>query len=364
MGGGRWAVSLTAANTRLAARSVDPNRVKLCRLRLSIKLTDGSTIDVVSSDEWVAARGPITHVDIYDGEYVDMRQTVSDWAHPVAGSAETATPSRWSPVTLAGPPTPTTLVTSHAVLPKIGVRNSYSPCNLYESSAGVYVYDFCQNMAGIVEFFLPSGVAGPAMRGTNVTMVHAEAVHGPPPASINHHYRNTKEVLQITLAGDGAALRYMPKFTYMGFRYVEMRGYPGVPTYSTLTAHFLNTDYGRRKLPLTPSPFLPPFLPGEMTAPSDPPPPLPPRAHRRHLLLRPQPRRCPASHKDGGHVQLYVHPHRLPAARAPWVAWRRAALVAYECVQLRHGGRIHALRGAHRRCASRRRRVAGLCPLV
>jgi alpha-L-rhamnosidase len=68
-------------------------------------------------------------------------------------------------------------------------------------------------------------------------------VHGPPPAKIFHHYGNTAEIVNITLAGDGAALEYTPKFTYMGFRYVQLTGYPGVPTFETLTAHFLNTMY-------------------------------------------------------------------------------------------------------------------------
>ena len=53
----------------------------------------------------------------------------------------------------------------------------------------------------------------------------------------------TAEIVNITLAGDGAALEYTPKFTYMGFRYVQLTGYPGVPTFETLTAHFLNTMY-------------------------------------------------------------------------------------------------------------------------
>ena len=60
--------------------SVNPNRVKLCRLRLSLKFTDGTEMDVVTSaanaSGWTVAEGPITHSDIYDGEYVDMRANV------------------------------------------------------------------------------------------------------------------------------------------------------------------------------------------------------------------------------------------------------------------------------------------------
>ena len=141
-------------------KTVNPNRVKLCRLRLSLKFTDGTVMDVVTSaangaSGWSVAEGPITHTDIYDGEYVDMRANDDSWNAVVPSPAS---PLKWQAADAAAPPTPTTKVTSHAVLPKIGIRESYSPCAMYQSAPGVYVYDFCQNMAGYVTFSMPSGV--------------------------------------------------------------------------------------------------------------------------------------------------------------------------------------------------------------
>ena len=204
-------------------KTVNPNRVKLCRVRLSIKFTDGTDMDVTTSSSaaggagWVVAQGPITHTDIYDGEYVDMRLNDDTWKDITHSSSSVL---KWQAADAAGPPENTTLVTSHAVLPKIGIRETYSPIAMYESAPGEYVYDFGQNMAGLVTFKIPSGVAGPESAGTTVSMLHAEAVHGPPPAKIYHHYGNTAELVNITLAGDGAAVDYTPKFTYMGFRCV------------------------------------------------------------------------------------------------------------------------------------------------
>ena len=138
---------------------------------------------VPPSTDWSAAVGPVWHSDIYDGEFIDLRNAIKGW-----NALELASGAKWSAARLAGPPTPTTLVTSHAVLPKIGIRSSYSPCAMYESSPGVYVFDFCQNMAGFVTFAMPAGVTGPEAAGRKVSMLHAEAVHGPPPAAIFHHY--------------------------------------------------------------------------------------------------------------------------------------------------------------------------------
>jgi alpha-L-rhamnosidase len=41
--------------------------------------------------------------------------------------------------------------------------------------------------------------------------------------------------------GTGRAVSYTPYFTYMGFRYVELTGYPGTPDVETLTAHFIHS---------------------------------------------------------------------------------------------------------------------------
>ncbi len=56
------------------------------------------------------------------------------------------------------------------------------------------MFDFCQNMAGFTILDIPEGAATGQYRGLNVSILHAEAVHGPKPAPIFHHYGNTKEV--------------------------------------------------------------------------------------------------------------------------------------------------------------------------
>ncbi|EGD77258.1 hypothetical protein PTSG_12712 [Salpingoeca rosetta] len=150
--------------------------------------------------------------------------------HYADGSEESivSTPTRWK-------------VSSHAVLPPIRIGENYTPCNMWESSPGTYVFDFCQNMAGFTTLRVPEGAAVQA--GVNITQIHAEAVYGPPPAPIHHHYSNTAEKAVYITSGDGAAITYTPLFTYMGFRYVQLTNFPGVPDFNTLTAHFIHTDF-------------------------------------------------------------------------------------------------------------------------
>lgn len=49
-----------------------------------------------------------------------------------------------------------------------------------------------------------------------------------------------------TCSGDATDEVYRVTFVSMGFRYVQMLGFPGTPTASTLTAHFIHS-----KLPST-----------------------------------------------------------------------------------------------------------------
>ena len=96
-------------------------------------------------------------------------------------------------------------------------------------------------MAGFVTLYIPEGLTTTV---TDISMLHAEAIHGPPEnhSSVYHHYR-AKETNVYTTKGDGAAASYTPLFTYAGFRYMQLTGYPGTPDFKPLTAHFIHTDY-------------------------------------------------------------------------------------------------------------------------
>ena len=61
----------------------------------------------------------------------------------------------WAPASAVAPPSANVTVDSHAVLPPIRVGETYAPCDMWQSSPGVYVFDFCQNMAdGALENFM------------------------------------------------------------------------------------------------------------------------------------------------------------------------------------------------------------------
>ena len=203
---------------------------------LSVLYADGTRQKFGSSAKWFTSASPVTAADIYNGEVYNASLQTPGWTGPGARMS----PAIWKPATKVPPPSADVKVTSHAILPPIRIGESYTPCDMWESSPGVYVFDFCQNMAGFTTLRVPEGIASESSVG--IAQLHAEAIHGPKPAAVYHHYV-AKEVNVYYPAGDGAAIEYTPLFVYAGFRYVQLTGYPGVPSFDTLTAHFVHTDY-------------------------------------------------------------------------------------------------------------------------
>ena len=180
-------------------------------LRLHAKLSGCSTptLDVVSStSSWTTATGPVTMDDIYAGENYDARLEQVGW-----DQAGFAPHTAWAPSSAVAPPSANVTVDSHAVLPPIRIGETYAPCDMWQSSAGVYVFDFCQNMAGFTTLRLPAGLSP----GATITQRHAEAIKCAKPCPIFHHYRNTAETTNYTTGSSYSAVEYTPLFTYMGY---------------------------------------------------------------------------------------------------------------------------------------------------
>ena len=207
-------------------------------LHISILFSDGTKDTVVSDGSWKVAESPVTTVDIYTGETYNASKEHPGWTESTYAPP---TNSDWIAATVMQPPRNTTVLSSHAVLPPIRIGETYTPCDMWESSAGVYVFDFCQNMAGFTTLVVPEGLATDA--GQMIRIQHAELLNGPKPAAIHNHYSNAPEINTYYARGNGEAIEYTTQFTYAGFRYVSLNGYPGTPNLKTLTAHFIHTDY-------------------------------------------------------------------------------------------------------------------------
>ena len=194
-------------------------------LQMRIELVDGRVVEVVTDESWRAADGPILEDDIYNGEVYDAREEQEGWDEPGFDD------SGWRPVSIVDHPG--VLVPSGAFPPirKVGrlkARRMFSP------APGVYVFDFGQNLTGWVRI----RVSGP--RGARVQLRYAELVDEQ--GNINtRNLRGARATDVYVLKGEGVEV-YEPRFTYHGFRYVEVTGYPGVPSLDDVEAVVVHSD--------------------------------------------------------------------------------------------------------------------------
>ncbi len=193
-------------------------------LQLNIELANGRTVTVESDRTWEGKAGPIVRDSVYNGEVYDARRAVPGWDRP--GLKDNG----WKPVEVL-PGTQGTI--SAEMMPPIRVVDSLAPRKMTNPEPGVYVYDFGQNFAGWAKL----RVEGP--RGTRVEMRFSELIY--PNGMINRSNLRQAKARDIYILRGGGPEVYQPHFTYHGFRYVELTGYPGTPSLDTLRGEVVHT---------------------------------------------------------------------------------------------------------------------------
>jgi len=203
-------------------------------LQMVLEFRDGSTQTIVSDESWkITTNGPIRENCDYDGEIYDARMEIPQWADPKKPQAKVDAVFKEVQIVDA----PAGKLVSQ-MMPPMRKTEELRPLSVTQVKPGVWVYDFGQNLVG----WCSLSIRGPA--GTQITLRHAETLQteGPDKGMLYvANLRNAKCRDIYTLKGEGNEI-YQPRFTYHGFRYAEITGYPGRPNLGTLTAYAVNTD--------------------------------------------------------------------------------------------------------------------------
>jgi alpha-L-rhamnosidase len=193
---------------------------------LRVENTDGTTDTVVSDNAWrLTTDGPISANNEYDGEEYDARQEFDGWSRPWFYD------SKWRRAQIVTPPGG---ALAAQMIEPIRVTQTLRPAAMTEVRQGVYIFDFGQNIAGWCRL----SVAGPA--GAEISLRHAETLK-PDGTLYVDNLRSAKATDTYILKGKGTEV-YEPRFTYHGFRYVELTGYPGQPDLSCLEGRVVHDD--------------------------------------------------------------------------------------------------------------------------
>ena len=195
-------------------------------MQLHIQYQDGSSETISTDKGWRASSGPLVYSDIQMGEAYDARREMLGW--DTAGYNDDA----WMPVLVeARDPNISLVGQPHQ---PIRVTENIKSVTIKEQTPGVYIFDMGQNFAGRVKL----QVSGPS--GTQVKIRFGELLE--PDGSLHTaNLRGARATDFYTLKGDGVEV-YEPYFTYHGFRYVELMGYPGIPTLETITGRVMHND--------------------------------------------------------------------------------------------------------------------------
>jgi alpha-L-rhamnosidase len=195
-------------------------------LQLHIDYQDGTSEDVVSDASWrLSTDGPILANNEYDGEEYDARKEFNGWAE--AGFNDAG----WSAAHLVDPPGG---VMAAPMINPIRVTGSLKPVSISQPKPGVFVFDLGQNFAGWCRLT----VKGPA--GQQVQLRHAERLRDDGMLYVDN-LRSAKVTDTYILKGSGTEV-YEPRFTFHGFRYVEVTGYPGTIGTDAIEGRIVNDD--------------------------------------------------------------------------------------------------------------------------
>lgn len=210
-------------------------------LHLEILYADGSR-QVVGTDEgWRAHDGPIVKNSVYLGEEYDSRREQPGWDTPGFDDGQ------WKPAAPATEPLGPLQAQS---APPIRVMRSLKPMKVTEPKPGVFIFDLGQNFAGWVT------LRARGERGTRITLRYGELLY--PDGTLNPMTSVAGQIKgrgatsaaggpvvavqsdAYVLMGEGQE-EYTPRFTFHGFRYVEVTGYPGTPALDALEGHLLHS---------------------------------------------------------------------------------------------------------------------------
>lgn len=178
--------------------------------QIEINYSDGATETIVSDNSWKSSTGEIVYSEIYNGETVDARKEKQGWL--LAGYDD----KTWNGVTIANYPMANLLATCNEPVKK---QETFKPVKILTTPAGEKVIDFGQNLVGwtIVK------VNGNA--GDTITLSHAEVLDKAGNFYIEN-LRAAKAQNKYILKGDGEET-FRPHFSWQGYRYLKVEGYPG-----------------------------------------------------------------------------------------------------------------------------------------
>jgi alpha-L-rhamnosidase len=193
-------------------------------LQLEVGYSNGTTQTFITDNTWKAAPSAIMKDHIWHGEVVDFRKKEKGWM--INGFDD----SHWKNTTTVEYPAP--LVAQKAE-PMI-ITEELAPKSITPTLYGTWIVDFGQNVAGWV------ALKAPEIPSKKILVQYAE-VQNPDGSLFLGNLRSAKSINKYYLTGNESGM-LQPRFTYHGFRYVEVFGYPETLHPDDIVAKVIHAD--------------------------------------------------------------------------------------------------------------------------
>ena len=197
--------------------------------RLVVDYRDGSTEIVGTDDSWKAETGPVLFDNVYAGETYDAQCERPGWNQPGYDDAA------WQKPSVVPAPTPKLQA---QMIPPIRHIRTLKPVQVMAGGKGKWIFDLGQNIAGWVRLKpnLPTG--------TMITMRFGEEL-AEDGRQINFESTGVKHTFvkqtDIYVCKGVPGETWEPRFTYHGFRYVEVEGLTAQPALDLLEGVLVRT---------------------------------------------------------------------------------------------------------------------------
>lgn len=218
--------------------------------QLHIENTDGTEQIIRSDNSWKTHEGPVVRNNIYLGEVYDARLEVDDWNEPGLDDDD------WDSASLL---INIPVVPEAQPLPAIKITSTLKPLNVTEPVPGVFIFDMGQNFAGWIRMKLK------ASRGSRIVFRYGELLYDDgtlnPMTSVCGQIKGKRKDSSGNLVNTGGPgspevawqsdvyiakgeglEEYTPRFTFHGFRYVEISGLDTKPDINMCEGLRLNSS--------------------------------------------------------------------------------------------------------------------------
>ncbi|MEO8764022.1 MAG: family 78 glycoside hydrolase catalytic domain [Ginsengibacter sp.] len=242
LGSGWWNPLPMKIFGRFDLRKIQETGRPCVKAEIHLKYSDGTSENIVTDEKWETAPGPITQNNVYLGEKYDARLEQKNW------NKADANKDSWRNAVIVNGPSGILTV---QMQPAIKITKVINAVKITEPSKDTFIVDMGQNFAGVAHIKV-NGAAG-----TKITLRYGEDVWKD--GSLNYWTSVATQIKKggikggpgapetawqedvYTLKGKGIE-EWNPRFTFHGFRYVEITGWPGKPSLADIEGLRMNSD--------------------------------------------------------------------------------------------------------------------------